>query len=111
MRESLRCRQQVPRVCRLRAAVLASTLAAGMLFSGAAEAQLRAGALDLQVFRPAIDSKGFITLNASQILAPKDFSFGLVTTWARRPLFLEGGPNETFDVENLITPTLVEPEM
>ena len=48
------------------------------------------GAIDLQVFRPAVDSKGFITLNASQILAPKDFSFGLVSTWARKPLDFEG---------------------
>ena len=36
--------------------------------------------IDLQVFRPAVDSKGFITLNASQILSPRDFSFGLVST-------------------------------
>ncbi len=63
--------------------------------------------LDLQVFRPAVDSKGFTTLNASQILAPGDFSFGLVLTWARRPLFLEGSGERTFKVENLVTPTLL----
>src|SRR4051812_16773025 len=49
----------------------------------AAQAQLRSAPLELQTFRPAMDSKGFITLNASQILGPKDFSFGLVTTYAR----------------------------
>jgi OOP family OmpA-OmpF porin len=66
--------------------------------------QLTNAPVDLQVFRPAMDSKGFLTLNASQILAPKDFSFGLVTTWARRPLDFAAGAN-TFRVENLITPS------
>jgi outer membrane protein OmpA-like peptidoglycan-associated protein len=78
---------------------------------GVARAQNLSNApLDLQVFRPAMDTKGFITLNASQILAPGDFSFGLVATWARRPLFYErtaGGVTDNFEVENLITPTLL----
>ena len=52
--------------------------------------KLRNAAVDLQVFRPGVDSKGFITLNASQILGPKEFSFGLVSTWARDPLLFEG---------------------
>src|SRR4029450_10170576 len=70
--------------------------------------KLRNAPVDLQVFRPAVDSKGFITLNASQILAPKDFSFGLVTTWVRKPLTFEAmvaGARSTFEVQNLITPS------
>jgi len=67
---------------------------------------LSRGPVDLQVFRPAIDSKGYTTLNGSQILAPGDFSFGLVSTWARSPLRLEAGEFERFNVENLITTTL-----
>jgi OmpA-OmpF porin, OOP family len=89
------------------------TLALGLILSAAlppfAQAQeLRSAPLDLQVFRPAMDSKGFLTLNASQILAPLDFSFGLVTTWARRPMNFSApvaGATSTFRVENLITPS------
>jgi OmpA-OmpF porin, OOP family len=72
--------------------------------------KLQRGPIDLQVFRPAVDSKGFITLNASQILGPKDFSFGLVSTWARTPLELEGtvqGEASSLSVDNLITSTFV----
>ncbi|MFO0573129.1 MAG: OmpA family protein [Polyangia bacterium] len=74
---------------------------------------------NLQLFRPAIDSKGYVTVNASQVLGHKDFSLGLVGTWARTPLFLElpaGGLNpasgmtvvngRTFEVQNLITAQL-----
>src|SRR3954470_552692 len=86
-------------------------LALGLALVGAAAVapsaeaqQLKNAPLDLQVFRPAMDSKGFLTLNASQILAPLDFSFGLVTTWARRPLSFETATS-TFRIENLITPS------
>ena len=68
----------------------------------AARAQLKSAPLELQIFRPAMDSKGFITLNASQILGARDFSFGLVTTWGRNPLKFENG-GTTFKVQNLIT--------
>jgi outer membrane protein OmpA-like peptidoglycan-associated protein len=68
--------------------------------------KLTTGPIDLQVFRPAVDSKGFITLNASQILAPKDFSFGLVSTWSRTPLDFEAdvaGAESKWAVNNMIT--------
>jgi len=74
---------------------------------------------NLQLFRPAIDSKGYVTLNASQVLGHKDFSFGLVGTWAGSPLVLSlpaGGTNpatgtqvtdgRTFNVNHLITAQL-----
>jgi outer membrane protein OmpA-like peptidoglycan-associated protein len=74
---------------------------------------------NLQIFRPAIDSKGYVTLNASQVLGHKDFSFGLVGTWAGSPLVLSlpaGGTDpitgmqvqdgRTFAVNNLITAQL-----
>jgi OOP family OmpA-OmpF porin len=88
---------------------LGLTLVASVLAGSTARAQqLRNAPVDLQVFRPAMDSKGFITLNASQILAPRDFSFGLVTTWVRKPLTFEAmvaGATSTFEVQNLITPS------
>ena len=43
-------------------------------------------AYDLQLFHPAVDSKGYMTLNASQVLGLWDISFGLVGTLAYRPL-------------------------
>jgi outer membrane protein OmpA-like peptidoglycan-associated protein len=73
-------------------------------------------AFDLQLFRPAIDSKGFITQNASETLGHLDISFGLVTTLAINPLKLfggrtcpdQGGVNQTceFRVHALVTPQL-----
>jgi OOP family OmpA-OmpF porin len=93
----------------LRKLALGPLVAALLAVGARAEAQkLTTAPLDLQVFRPAMDSKGFLTLNASQILAPRDFSFGLVTTWARRPLDFSttvSGDPSTFRIENLITPS------
>ena len=43
------------------------------------------------MFRPATDTKGYITLNGAQVLAPLDVSFGIVATGAWRPLKLQGG--------------------
>ena len=34
--------------------------------------------LDVHLFRPAVDSKGFIGVNGSNILGDRDYSFGLV---------------------------------
>src|SRR5439155_15476827 len=64
-------------------------------------------AFNLQLFRPALDSKGYITVNASQILGHLDFSLGLVSSFAHNVLNLrrDGSPNR-FDVEELLTPQL-----
>ena len=90
--------------------IAAMALAALVFPATSAQAQevgkLSTGAIDMQVFRPAVDSKGFITLNASQILSPKDFSFGLVSTWARLPLEFEGdvaGAPSRWKLDNMIT--------
>lgn len=84
---------------------LASTLAAV-----SAQAQLRTGPVDLQTFRPSADSKGYITLNGAQILAPLDISFGLVSTGAWKPLVLESywtdGQNSKASVDFLMTTSL-----
>ena len=73
---------------------------------------------DLQLWRPAIDSRGYVTINASRTLGHLDFSLGLVGTWAFQPLQLQldagtaypGGPvvanTRTFSVDHLITPQL-----
>ena len=62
-------------------------LAIGSGVASRAEAQqLVLAPVDLQAFRPAMDSKGYITLNSSQVLGQLDFSFGLVSTWGSKVL-------------------------
>ena len=63
------------------------------------------GNIDLQAFRPAMDSRGFITLNASQVLGHREVSFGLVTNWGKGLLRFESGDN-TYEVRHIVTPTL-----
>ncbi|HUH04879.1 MAG TPA: OmpA family protein [Kofleriaceae bacterium] len=75
------------------------------LLGGDARAQQGAN-IDLQAFRPAMDSRGYITVNASQVLGHKEVSFGLVTNWGRNLLRFEDGAT-TYEVENILTPTLV----
>src|SRR5256885_2329982 len=60
-------------------------------------------AFNLQLFRPAVDSKGYVTVNASQILGHLDFSIGLVANYARNVLSLSNGSNK-FTVSDFITP-------
>ncbi len=59
----------------------------------------------LQNFRPSVDSKGYVTVNASQILGHLDFSLGLIGSFAHNVLNLNGQGNR-FDVENYLTPQL-----
>jgi OOP family OmpA-OmpF porin len=93
------------------------TLAIGLSLAPRAEAQqLVLAPIDLQAFRPAMDSKGYITLNSSQVLGQLDFSFGLVSTWGSKVLDLTnpapvatlpaGTANRRFAVSNIITPSL-----
>src|SRR2546423_3433983 len=64
-----------------------------------------APAFSLQNFRPAVDSKGYVTVNASQILGHLDFSLGLVGSYAHDVLHLSG-QGATLDVEHYLTPQL-----
>ena len=79
----------------------------------------RTATYDLQLWRPAIDSRGYVTINASRTLAHLDFSLGLVGTWAFQPLQLQLDSGSaypgssipiantrTFSVDHLITPQL-----
>src|SRR5690349_10406733 len=69
-------------------------------------AQAQGADIELQAFRPALDSRGFVTVDGSAILEPGQPSFGLVTTWARHPLELDGD-GASYRVEHLLTPTLI----
>src|SRR5438874_8783177 len=62
-------------------------------------------AFTLQNFRPAVDSKGYVTVNASQILGHLDFSLGLVGSYAHDVLHLTNNGRQ-FEVEHFLTPQL-----
>src|SRR5262245_46955703 len=66
-----------------------------------------AQSLSIDEFRPTIDSRGYLTLNASQVLDHMDMSFGLGSLqWGHRLLSFENGP-ATYSVDNMISATLV----
>jgi outer membrane protein OmpA-like peptidoglycan-associated protein len=66
-----------------------------------------AGDLSIDPFHPAIDSRGYLTVNASQTLGHKELSFGLGSlSWGHRLLEFENGGN-TYSVDNVITATLI----
>src|SRR5512143_465927 len=89
----------VIRVCGSAALMLA-------LVSTPAAAQ-QAGDVPLDTFHPAMDSRGYLTVNASQVLGHKELSFGLGSLdWGYKMLNFEGGGN-TYDVNNIVTATLI----
>ena len=95
----------------VKAAVTVAVMAAATAtFVPTARAQLQNAPVDLEIFRPAMDSKGFVTVNSSAVLGQWDISFGLVTSYARRPLRFTGagvgGMSNTFSVDTLIRPSL-----
>ena len=66
-----------------------------------------AGNVDLSGFRPAIDSRGYLTVNASQVLGHTEFSFGLGSLdWGYKLLDFSNGNND-YVVSNIITATLI----
>jgi OOP family OmpA-OmpF porin len=95
-----------------RGLVQAAVLAALTGLAASAHAQLKNAPVDLEIFRPAMDSKGFVTVNSSAVLGQFEVSFGLVTSYARRPLVLEGGnvgnpaAPKQFLVDTLLRPSL-----
>src|SRR5687768_5058575 len=62
----------------------------------AARAQAMGGDIPIDGFRPALDTRGFVTVDGGEVLAPLEPSFGLVTTWARG-----------LHVDDVVTPTLI----
>ncbi len=88
------------------AAALTGAVSLSLLTSAPAHAQ-NAGNVDLNGFRPAIDSRGYITVNASQVLGHGDVSFGMgALNWGHKMLELDNGTN-TYEVSNMFTGTLV----
>ena len=46
--------------------------------AAAQNATINGGGMDLHLFRPAIDSRGYFSVNGSEVMPHKEFSFGLV---------------------------------
>ena len=66
-----------------------------------------AGNIDLNAFRPAMDSRGYLTVNASQVLGDKELSFGLGSLdWGHSLLKLDANGN-TYSIDDIISATLI----
>lgn len=79
---------------------LLSALTALLSFGAStAEAQqagrLTAGGMDLHLFRPAIDSKGLLSVNGTDILGANEYSFGLVMDAGFGLLRFDGFENDS----------------
>jgi hypothetical protein len=76
--------------CRLLSFSLLLVVALGAPSS--AQAQSQGGAIDIQLFRPAIDTKGLITLDSSQPLAHLALSLRTNLSYAYRAFSITGPP-------------------
>jgi hypothetical protein len=102
------------------AAAIAVMVVVGLTAPAHAQAPTPAGNVPLDTFRPAMDSRGYFTVNASQVLGDKDFSFGLgALDFGRNVLDLstlngaaascaKNSPGcTTYQINNILTATLV----
>src|SRR4051794_39823233 len=90
----------------IRTLALATATIATLAGSSAAHADT-GGNVDLSSFRPAMDSRGYLTINASQVLGDKEVSFGLgALDWGHHLLEFSGN-GATYSIDNIITATLV----
>ena len=65
------------------------------------------GNIDLNVFRPAIDSRGYLTVNASQVLGDVELSFGLgALDWGYKLLSFDAN-NSEYSVDHVVAATLI----
>ncbi len=95
---------------RISLGLIPHALVLGILFwiPTAAAQDTDGASINLHAFRPALDSRGYITVNASQVLGHNELSFGLVLNWGRNVLVFESDDGQNrYEVQNIITPTLV----
>jgi OOP family OmpA-OmpF porin len=92
----------------IRACVVAAVLGAvGAVAVSAIAVAEPAGNVDLNAFHPAMDSRGYLTVNASQVLGDKEISFGLgALDWGHSLLKLDGMGN-TYSIDDMIGATLI----
>jgi OOP family OmpA-OmpF porin len=88
-------------------AVVVAAAVCGTSSVALAQPEGAGGNVDMNVFQPAIDSRGYITINASQPLGHKEVSFGLgALSWGHSMLKFENGDN-SFKVADIVSATLV----
>jgi outer membrane protein OmpA-like peptidoglycan-associated protein len=82
-------------------------LALGLVcLSFATAAAQPAGNVTLDAFRPAMDARGYLTVNASQTLDGGELAFGLGSLdWGHALLSLDGG-GSSYSIDDIITATL-----
>src|SRR5437868_854732 len=97
---------RLARALRLLCAFAAALISLGALAGRHAAAQ-PAGNLTLDAFRPAIDSRGYLTVNASQVLGDRELSFGLGSLdWGHHLLSLDAD-GKSYSIDDMITATLI----
>ena len=94
--------------------LLAATAAAAgaLTFSTAASAQVdepaipdsNGNGMDTHLFRSAVDSKGLISVNGSDVLGAWDFSFGMVLDWGHK--IMRTDPNAGVRAESFVSNSL-----
>jgi outer membrane protein OmpA-like peptidoglycan-associated protein len=62
--------------------------------------------MDLHLFRPAVDSRGFFSVNGVEVLPSKAISFGLVIDYGRHLMPLAPGHSGSYMVEHALQGTL-----
>src|SRR5688572_33485998 len=80
-----------------------------------APALAQGGDVPLDTFKPAMDSRGYLTVNASQVLGHKELSFGIgALDWGYKMLQLGDGDTcdtdtgmPCYSINNVITATLI----
>src|SRR5690349_12922151 len=88
-------------------AVSLGSLALGILAGPRPAAAQPAGNVTLDPFRPAIDSRGYLTVNASQVLGDREVSFGLGSLdWGHQLLRLDA-QGSSYSIDNVVTATLI----
>jgi outer membrane protein OmpA-like peptidoglycan-associated protein len=75
--------------------VLALSFVWACMVSGAAAQKLEHGGWDLRLFRHAVDSKGLASVNGTDILGHKSYSFGLIVDGAFKMIPFEGFKNDS----------------
>src|SRR4051794_35581598 len=91
---------------RLLCGLVATLVWLGWLAGRDAAAQ-PAGNLTLDAFRLAIDSRGYLTVNASQVLGDRELSFGLGSLdWGHHLLSLDAN-GKSYSIDDMITATLI----
>jgi outer membrane protein OmpA-like peptidoglycan-associated protein len=87
--------------------MLRTTLALSLVFAARTAAAQSAGNMQIDEFRPAMDARGYLTLNGTETLDHEDLSFGLGSLeWGRHLLAFSSG-SASYSVDNVVSATLV----